>query len=54
MFKKKIQDRFDIEPDNQQLIFAGKSLKDNEKKLSDFHITKDSTVHLATMLRGGN
>ena len=50
--KLKIQNTAGIPPDQQRLIFAGKSMAD-ECTISDYGIEKESVCHLVLRLRGG-
>lgn len=51
-FKAEIEKKNNIPVEQQRLIFAGKQLEDS-RKLSDYNMLPDCTVHLILRLRGG-
>lgn len=50
--KAKIEEREGMELDLQVLLYGLKKLEDH-RTLSDYNITKESTLHLVTRLHGG-
>ena len=51
--KLKIEEKLGLLPEEQQLIYGGKQLKDGAI-LSDFNVGPDSTIHLSLRIRGGS
>jgi len=50
--KKSVEERQNIAPDMQRLLFGGKQLEDG-KTLQDYNIGPDATGHLTFRMRGG-
>lgn len=50
--KTKIQSQEGIPPNQQRILFGGKQL-DSKKKISDYDIENESTMHMVLRLRGG-
>ncbi|KAG1834918.1 ubiquitin-related domain-containing protein [Suillus subalutaceus] len=49
---KKVQERTNIPPSEQRILFGGKQLEPS-RILADYNISKESTLHLVLRLRGG-
>ena len=52
LVKLKVQDGLDIEPNEQNLVFAGKALDDDEKKIGDYGIVEESTIMVVKKPKG--
>ncbi len=49
--KKKIEEKEDIPPDQQRLIFSNRVLEENNKTLSSYNITSNSTIELKPLIQ---
>ena len=50
--KELVDQRRGVPADQQRLCYSGREL-DNERTISDYNVTRDSTLHLTVRLRGG-
>ena len=50
--KQEIQDQEGIPPDQQRLVYAGKSLEDGDRTLHYYDIRAESTIHIINRVKG--
>ena len=51
--KMKINDKLNIPPDNQRLIYGTTQLEDDKMTIDDYDIPRDATIHLVVRVPGG-